>query len=96
MLSRDVVHAAHDFEVVSFHVLALHNDSQKLWLRFCVFCDIYKFTFDLFFSQDELIQVEAGNFHTGTTVIQQKLPHQFKMYSLGNQTMITPDNSIRN
>ena len=62
----------------------------------CLTKAIFTSSLLIFFSQDELIQVEAGNFHTGTTVIQQKLPHQFKMYSLGNQTMITPDNSIRN
>ena len=34
------------------------------------------------FSQDELIQVDAGSHQTGTTVIQQTFPRQFKMYSL--------------
>ena len=46
----------------------------KLSLRFCVFnkSELYNFTFD-FFSQDELIQVEAGNHQSGTTVIQQNV-----------------------
>ena len=34
--------------------------------------ELYNFTFD-FFSQDELIQVEAGNHQSGTTVIQQNV-----------------------
>ena len=75
------------------HLLALHNDSQKLLLRFCVFnkSELHNFTFNFLF-QDELIQVEAGNHQTETTVIQQKFHHQFNVYSLRNQTMITPDN----
>ena len=47
----------------------------KLSLRFCVFnkSELYNFTFVFFFSQDELIQVEAGNHQSGTTVIQQNV-----------------------
>ena len=47
----------------------------KLSLRFCVFnkSELYNFTFDCFFSQDELILVEVGNHQTGTTVIQQNV-----------------------
>ena len=46
-----------------FHVLALHNDSQKVSLRFCVLnkIELHNFTFILFFFQEELIQVETGN-----------------------------------
>ena len=57
-----------------FHVLALHNESQKVPLRFCVFnkIELHNFTFNFFFSQEELIQVETGNHltETETTVIQ--------------------------
>ena len=74
MLSCDVVHATRDYELVGFHVFALHAMTFKLSLRFCVFnkSELYNFTFD-FFSQDELIQVEAGNHQSGTTVIQQNV-----------------------
>ena len=47
----------------------------KLSLRFCVFnkSELYNFTIVFFFSQNELIQVEAGNHQCGTTVIQQNV-----------------------
>ena len=45
-----------------FHVLALHNGSQKVSLLFCAFnkSELHNFTFN-FFSQEKLIQVETGN-----------------------------------
>ena len=45
-----------------FHVLALHNGSQKVSLLFCAFnkSELHNFIFN-FFSQEKLIQVETGN-----------------------------------
>ena len=71
MLSCDVVHATRDYELVMYSHSTM---TFKLSLQFCVFnkSELYNFTFD-FFSQDKLIQVEAGNHQSGTTVIQQNV-----------------------
>ena len=51
--------------------------------------ELYNFTFD-FFSQDELIQVEQAIIKPEPLWFSKMFPHQFKMDSLRNQTMITP------
>ena len=97
MLSCDVVHGPRDVFMHSTMTLRnYHFDSV------CVCLTKVNFTTSLsivFFLQDELFQVEAGNHQTETTVIfffstsfQQQLT--CKIYSLRNQTMITrrPDN----
>ena len=69
--------------------------SKKILLRFCEFnkSELHNFTFNFLF-QGELIQVEAGNHQTETTVIQQNVssPVSDVFAEKSNYDEITPDN----